>query len=62
MNQDVRLDINNKAKSNTWLNDFAKSVTSQGGEDGIIGKILSVIKNTNKWCVEFGSWQSITEK
>ena len=56
MNQDVRLDINNKAKSNTWLNDFAKSVTSQGGEDGIIEKILSVIKNTNKWCVEFGSW------
>ena len=56
MNQDVRLDINNKAKSNTWLNDFAKSVTSQSGEDGIIEKILSVIGNTNKWCAEFGSW------
>ncbi len=47
---------NDNNKPNTWLNDFARSVTSQGGEDGIIEKILSVIKNTNKWCVEFGSW------
>jgi len=47
---------NNTINSNTWLSRFAKSVTSQGGEDGIIEKILSVIKNTNKWCVEFGSW------
>lgn len=27
MNQGVSLDINNKAKSNTWLNDFAKMGT-----------------------------------
>jgi hypothetical protein len=46
----------NTTNSNTWLSQFAKSVTSQGGEDGILEKILSVIKNTNKWCVEFGSW------
>ncbi len=45
---------NDNNKPNTWLNDFARKVTSQGGEDGIIVKILSVIKNTNKWCVE--SW------
>jgi len=47
---------NDNNKPNTWLNDFARSVTSQGGEDGIIKKILDVISNTNKWCVEFGSW------
>ncbi len=47
---------NDNNKPNTWLNDFARSVTSQGGEDGIIEKILDVISNTNKWCVEFGSW------
>ncbi len=47
---------NDNNKPNTWLNDFARNVTSQGGEDGIIVKILDVISNTDKWCVEFGSW------
>jgi hypothetical protein len=38
------------------LNRFGHSVTSQGGEDGIIEKILEVIGTANPWCVEFGSW------
>ncbi len=57
MNENAGLDDHKEtAKPNIWLNDFAKSVTSQDGEDGIVEKILSVIQNTNKWCVEFGSW------
>ncbi len=38
------------------LNRFGRSVTSQGGEDGIIEKILEIIGTTDLWCVEFGSW------
>ncbi len=49
-----------KAGPNTWLNTYARNVTSQGGEDGIIEKILDVINQTNKWCVEFGSWDGKT--
>jgi hypothetical protein len=47
---------NDTARPNSWLNDFARNVTSQFGEDGIIEKILEVINDNNKWCVEFGSW------
>jgi len=47
---------NNGTKSNTWLSEFAMNDTSQFGEDGIIEKILDVIKDKNMWCVEFGSW------
>lgn len=34
----------------------ASNVTSQFGEDGIISKILELIKPINRWCVEFGAW------
>lgn len=43
------------ARSNRWLNEFASNVTSQFGEDGIIEKILEVIGDANRWCVEFGA-------
>lgn len=43
-------------KPSKWLNEFARDVTSQCGEDGIIEKVLGVIRDNNKWCVEFGSW------
>lgn len=46
----------NNNKSNRWLYDFARNVTSQCGENGIIEKVLEVIDESNKWCVEFGSW------
>jgi len=49
-------DQNKMTKSNRWLNEFAKDVTLQYGEDGIIEKVLDVISDNNKWCVEFGSW------
>jgi hypothetical protein len=43
-------------KQNTWLNGFARNVTSQYGENGIIEKVLEVIGQNDRWCVEFGSW------
>jgi hypothetical protein len=35
---------------------FAKNVTSQGGEDGILNKIFEVLVPQNKYFVEFGAW------
>lgn len=40
----------------TFLRKFAKTVTSQYGEDGIIEKILDLIGRVQSWCVEFGAW------
>ena len=40
----------------TYLRQFASSVTSQYGEDGIIAKILELIGSVQPWCVEFGAW------
>lgn len=57
MNENICVDShNNVTKANTWLSKFAANVTSQYGEDGIIGKVLDVINDSNKWCVELGSW------
>jgi len=47
---------NQPKRANTWLKEFAENVTSQYGEDGIIEKVLEVIGDSDKWCVEFGSW------
>lgn len=46
-------------KQSTWLLDYGKNVYSQTGEDGIIEKILEIIPDNNKWCVEFGAWDGI---
>lgn len=57
MNENAGLDDHNETtKPNIWLSKFAKNVTSQYGEDGIIEKVLDVINDSNKWCVELGSW------
>jgi hypothetical protein len=45
-----------ETRPNSWLNEFARNITSQHGEDGIIEKVLELIKDNDKWCVEFGSW------
>ena len=47
---------NNAVRSGNWLNTFARNVTSQYGEDGIIEKVLETVGVNDKWCVEFGSW------
>jgi hypothetical protein len=41
---------------NRWLLEHAANVHSQAGEDGIVAKILDVIGEKTKWCVEFGAW------
>lgn len=41
------------------LLDYKQNTYSQGGEDGIIEKIISMLPNVNKWCVEFGAWDGI---
>lgn len=41
---------------NNYLSSFVKDVFSQKGEDGILEKVLEIIKPENKWCVEFGAW------
>ncbi len=57
MSQNSRLNTETHIpKRNTWLSEFANNVTSQYGENGIIEKVLDVINENNKWCVEFGSW------
>lgn len=39
-----------------YLHDFAESVTSQWGENGIIAKIFEEIGTENETCVEFGAY------
>ena len=46
-------------RPSTWLLDFQRNVYSQTGEDGIIDKILEVIHQKDKWCVEFGAWDGL---
>lgn len=43
-------------KNNNWLLDFSSDFSSQKGEDGILSKIIDVIGEKSKWCVEFGAW------
>lgn len=42
-----------------WLFEFKSDVYSQTGEDGIIEKILEILPEKDKWCVEFGAWDGI---
>jgi hypothetical protein len=42
--------------TDAWLLDHRSDVHSQGGEDGVIGKILEILPPGDKWCVEFGAW------
>jgi hypothetical protein len=41
---------------NAWLMDHARNVHSQAGEDGILAKVLDLLPDRNRWCVEFGAW------
>jgi hypothetical protein len=43
-------------RASRWLSEHARNVTSQGGEDGIVEKALSVLPERDGWCVEFGAW------
>ena len=45
------------------LNEYSERIYSQFGEDGLIKEILNRIefKNLNKWCVEFGARDGISD-
>ncbi len=43
-------------RKSAWLLDHAKDVYTQTGEDGILEQILSMLPDTDQWCVEFGAW------
>jgi hypothetical protein len=42
-----------------WLLEFQSDIFSQAGEDGVILKVLDVLKNQDQWCVEFGAWDGV---
>ncbi|MBI3634351.1 MAG: hypothetical protein HY228_01905 [Candidatus Yonathbacteria bacterium] len=46
-------------KTDKWLLDYHRKITSQFGEDGIIEKIFEVIGEKNKWCVELGALNGV---
>lgn len=50
-------------KKNSSLNKFEKKIYSQFGEDGIIQEIIKRVgeKNLDKWCVEFGAKDGISD-
>jgi hypothetical protein len=41
------------------LLDFSNNVHSQNGEDGILAKILELLPERDRWCVEFGAWDGV---
>lgn len=52
-----------RLKQNDWLIRHGHNITSQGGEDGIIEQIFTLLdahehcgKDQRRWCVEFGAW------
>jgi hypothetical protein len=48
------------SRASAWLLEHKHDVYSQTGEDGIIAKILEVLPENDKWCVEFGAWDGLT--
>lgn len=44
------------ASPSDGLRAYARDVTSQHGEDGIIEQVLQTLPETDGWCVEFGAW------
>jgi hypothetical protein len=38
------------------LSEFARDVTSQNGEDGMVAKLAQDLRLETGWCVEFGAW------
>jgi methyltransferase FkbM-like protein len=38
------------------LAEFAKNITSQNGEDGLLEEIFRRLGDKNRWCLEVGAW------
>lgn len=45
-----------RIEANNPLIRYAKSITSQAGEDGVIAHVLGRLGIAKGWCVEFGAW------
>ena len=43
----------------TALVNYAANVYTQYGEDGILERILELVDDGNRWCVEFGAWDGL---
>jgi hypothetical protein len=50
--------VDRRKPASTYLKKYAKNVMSQGGEDGIVEQLLTILGSSpaSKWCVEFGAW------
>lgn len=52
----MELHIARFTKFNSPLLAYARNVTSQYGEDGIIARLVELIQPKERFCVEFGAW------
>ncbi len=52
----MELQLARLTKINSPLLAYAKSVTSQYGEDGIIARLIELVQPKHRYCVEFGAW------
>ncbi len=52
--QQMRVD--RRKPESCYLLNSARNLTSQCGEDGIIGQIFEIIGAVQPWCVELGAW------
>lgn len=48
--------VQKRVEQNNPLRRYARSVTSQVGEDGVIEAVLERLSIEKGWCVEFGAW------
>jgi len=55
----MQLRVSRKSRvkpESAFLQDYRGNITSQFGEDGMIGRIFEIMEPNNKFCVEFGAW------
>jgi hypothetical protein len=50
-----------RSQRNNHLLRYAKVVTSQDGEDGVIDEIMRRLGIAKGWCVEFGAYDGKTD-
>lgn len=50
--------VDRRKPESMHLKKYARNVTSQGGEDGIVERLLEILgtQAQSRWCVEFGAW------
>src|SRR5215471_16231243 len=53
--------VTEQIAQNNYLLKYAKLVTSQDGEDGVIDEVLRRLGVSRGWCVEFGAYDGKTD-